>query len=66
MDRKPTELIIAAVLIFFHDSGFHSQAKLSSEPVNPFSTCNAQKLGWDRIVQGWANFLHEGPHCKKF
>ena len=49
---------------FFHDSGFHSQVKLST--VNPFSNIEAQKLRWDRIVQGWANFSHEGPHCKKF
>ena len=52
-----------AALIFFHDSGFRSQVKVLQ---NHFSTCNAQKLGWDRIVQGWANFSHKGPHCKKF
>ena len=64
MERKPAELIITAALIFFHDSGFHSQVKLST--VNPFSNIEAQKLRWDRIVQGWANFSHKGPHCKNF
>ena len=35
MERKPAELIVTAVLIFFHDSGFHCQVKLNT--VNPFS-----------------------------